>query len=85
MRTEDVEGIGPVDADVLRGANVQAPENLLEAGRTRLGATGSPGERDRHRHPIETDQARRPEAVQGAGAAGTRARLGRAPGYWIRP
>ena len=37
MKIEEVEGIGPVFRERLRGANIQTTDDLLEAGRTPSG------------------------------------------------
>lgn len=39
MKIEDIEGIGPVFAEKLRGAGVESVEDLLEKGASRAGRT----------------------------------------------
>jgi predicted flap endonuclease-1-like 5' DNA nuclease len=40
MKIEDIEGIGPVFAEKLRGAGIESVEELLEKGASRAGRTG---------------------------------------------
>ena len=39
MKIEDIEGIGPVFAEKLRGAGIESVEELLEKGASRVGRT----------------------------------------------